>query len=31
MPVYGYGVIGAPWVVCKEMDIKKLNNLISIR
>lgn len=30
MPVYGYGTIGAPWSVCKEMEKKKLNKLLMI-
>ena len=30
MPVYGYGVLGAPWTLCKNLDVKILIKFINI-
>ena len=30
MPIYGYGVLGAPWTLCKGLNIKKLVKFIHI-
>ena len=29
MPIYGYGVIGAPWTICREIDKKTLFIMIN--
>lgn len=30
MPIYAFGLVSAPWVICKSIDVKKLVEFIKI-